>query len=135
MDPFSKPHRITPPPGSSGLTRLQLHMMQQRITQRMLSEACHIPAPTISQYSLGHRNISKSHLPLLSIALSVPPHLLTGYATTAEVLVIPGEWSETNPFYYRRRFSTRPPYMDTADPIKPHVYPHNAKVKRYTICH
>ena len=100
-----------PPVGASGLTRLQLHMMEQRISQRVLSEMTAIPAPTISQYCLGVRSISKRHLPLLATCLGLThPQLLAGYATPDECPVLPNEWTDDNPFGFRRNY-TSPHYL------------------------
>ena len=133
-NPFDEPEAATPPQGSAGITRLQLHMMDQRISQRILSDLTHIPGPTLSQYALGHRNISRRHLPILALALGInPPTALVGYATADECPVMENEWSDDNPFYYRRNYTTRQPFMDPVSPIKRHSYPHNAEVHLYEV--
>lgn len=126
------PASLIPPPGSSGLTRLQLAMMEQRISAKILSDITHIPGPTLSQYCLGRRHISRSHLPLLAIALAVtPPQWLRGYATEEDCVVIEDEWSDENPFFYWRNFKVRPDYMLPDNPVKPHLVDHTAEVHQY----
>jgi hypothetical protein len=73
------------PEGKLGMTRLQLALMQQRISITILSDITLIPKPTLSQYVHGVRQISRNHLPLLSIALDVPTGHLLGNVTDQEV--------------------------------------------------
>lgn len=82
----------------SGLTRLQLACMDQRISLQILGDMTRIPPPLLSNYALGRRNISRHHLPILAIALAIhPPAELRGYATPAQCYVDEHEMSETNP--------------------------------------
>jgi hypothetical protein len=103
-----------------GLTRMSLHMMDQRIPQTVIAELTGIPAPTISQYAIGTRRISKRHLPILALALGLATDKLVGYATDDECFVLENEWCDTNPFYYLRKYSTRSPCMDNNNPIVHH---------------
>ncbi len=122
---------VHPPPNSAGITRIALHMMDQHISQRVLSEMTAIPAPTISQYMNGQRSISRRHLPLLSIALAVHP--LQGYAGENECFVVEGEWCDDNPFYYRRSYRSGATGITSNTPARRHSYPHNAAVHKYEL--
>ena len=74
-------------PDGKVCTRLALALMDQHIPIPVLSDITLIPKPTLSQYVHGVRNISRSHLPLLSIALDIPPGYLVGYVTENEVVL------------------------------------------------
>ena len=84
----------------AGITRLALQMLQQRISATVLTELTQIPTPTVSQYCMGTRTISRRHYPILSIALGTTN--LNGYATPDECFVIDGELSENNPLTFHR---------------------------------
>ena len=102
----------------AGITRLALQMMEQRITATVLTELTQIPTPTLSQYCLGVRTISRRHYPILAIALGT--NNLNGMAEDDECWVIDDEWSEENPLkHYRNNH--------------PHSYPHNATPHKYEI--
>lgn len=97
----------------SGLTRLMFELMDQKISQAVLSEMTGIPKPTLSQYANGVREISRTHLPVLAVALGVtPPTSLRAPLTENYCIVVENEWSDTNPFYYHRNYTTRSMYMD-----------------------
>jgi len=95
-------------PGSnlSGLTRFSLACMEQAISLQILAEMTRIPAPTLSNYALGRRRISRTHLPILAIALDIHPATdLRGLANGDQVFIDEDELSEYNPlpirYYYQ----------------------------------
>lgn len=101
----------------AGITRLALQMMEQRITATVLTELTQIPTPTLSQYCLGQRAISRRHYPILAIALGT--NNLQGMAEDDECWVVDNEWSEENPLQLQR-WHTRP-----------HQYPHHLTPHQY----
>lgn len=75
--------------------------MEQRISFQVLGEMTRIPPALLSNYAIGKRQISRHHLPILSIALDVPPNELRGYAPASLVFVDEDELTPTNPLPVR----------------------------------
>lgn len=90
-----------------GLTKLSFYCMDQRISYVILGEMTQIPAALVSMYAIGRRPISRTHLPLLSLALGVAPKDLLGYCTDEEVFVDEDEWSDSNPYVIRGRHARK----------------------------